>query len=270
MRYLYNMEIDRELLDLKTRIFNIKDGIENIDNQLARYEQAINDRVVYNAHYGNQEKYSDRLYIAEYGNYWDWSPSKKEIRDYKLTKIYNFFSNYDENDNGIRIKWISGTEIIQHIMLEHNYVYFNNWEAIIGEHHRNIIIDRPSIIKSIFVKEGQVVQHDDDVYSVEYIDIDEKLEQIINASKLKCLEINKFKKLVAFYNWCKNTRRYAIIAAKTICESPLLLNPTVQFEELYDDIIHRYAMYNPTFMATPKSRIPKQKPHLKPGVTVRM
>ena len=271
MRYLYNnMEIDRELLDIETRLFNINGKIGDIDNMLAKYEQAIDDRVVYNARYGNQEKYSDRLYIADNGYSWKWEPTKKEYQEYKRNKIYNFFINYDENDNGIRLKWLPFVERIKQILVQPGYVYFNHYEAIIGVHARTIYLDRPTIIKNIFVKPEQVVNQGDDVLSVEYIDIDEKLEQIINASKLKCLAIDKFKKLVAFYNWCKDTNRYSIIAAKTICESPLLLNPTVQFEELYDDIIHRYAMYNPTFMATSKSRIPEQKPHLKPGVTVRM
>ena len=100
---------------------------------------------------------------------------------------------------------------------------------------------------------------------LKYNEINSYLYQYENASqskrtlstKLRAIEYDKFKKFVSFYEWCKSTNRYAIIAAKTICENPVILNQTIQFEDLYKEIIERYKTYHPNCMLTSKS---KQQP----------
>ena len=272
MRYLYNMEIDREISELGHRLNDIEAKIDYLrdctEAELAKCEENINDRITYNTHYRHYGQ--QHLFTTENGFSWEWKPAKKEFRDYKLNKIYNFFINYDENDDGIRIKWIPLVERIKAICVEPGNVYFNHHEAIQGSHCRNIYIDRPALIKNIFVKTDQVVNQNDDVYSVKYIDINPKLEEILNASKLKCLPYDKFIKLNKFFNWCKETNRYAILAAKVICDYPRMLTPTVQFEELYKDAIDGYKTYDPRCFINENSRTQKSRSHLRQGVTVRM
>lgn len=275
MRYLYNMEIDREITNLGHRLKDIEKQIDYIrdctEAELAKCEQAIDDRIAYNSYYS---RFDQPLFLtADRGFYWEWKPAKKEFRDYKLNKIYNFFISYDANDDGIRIKWLPLVERIRHICVDIGNVYFNHHESIIGEHCRSIYIDRPTLIKNIFVKRDQVVNQGDDVYSVEYINIDSKLEEILNDSKLEYLPYDKFIKLNKFYNWCKETNRHAILAAKTVCDHPRMLTSTVQFEELYKDAIDCYKTYNPQCLINENTRTYRNRHghgHLRPGPTVRM
>ena len=95
------------------------------------------------------------------------------------------------------------------------------------------------------------------LYNME-IDIPANLNSIIIASGLQALSNDQFFKLLTFYNWCKSTERYVIIATKHLCENPYMLNLNKSFEELYKDIISAYRLYHSNCMLTYKS---KNKPN---------
>jgi hypothetical protein len=83
------MEIDREITDLGHRLKDIEKQIDYIrdctEAELAKCEQAIDDRIAYNSYYG---RFNQPLFLTvDRGFYWEWKPAKKEFRDYKLNKM---------------------------------------------------------------------------------------------------------------------------------------------------------------------------------------
>ena len=254
MRY---MEIDRELVEIRNTLNEISNELYNFrgatDGDLASYEKELDKR------YGQYDLPSRKTYEPRLfgGSSWEWSPNKQERAEQKRNRIIRFFTNYNESLEDNRIYWICSSEIITHVNLEPNYVYFKSYEGILGKHHRNMNIEVPTLITNVYVKPQDIVVRGDLVYSCIYLSLPYKLNEIINATKLRALEYDKFKKLVSFYEWCKSTCRYATIAAKTICENPVILNQTIQFEDLYKEIIERYKTYHPNCMLTSKS---KQQP----------
>ena len=250
MRY---MEIDRELVEIRNSLNEISNELYNFcgatDGDLANYEKELDER------YGHYDLPSHKTYGSRmFGSSWEWNPNKQEIAEQKRNRIISFFTNYNDNLEDVRIYWISSSEIISYVNLEPNYVYFNSYEGILGKHHRNMNIEVPTLITNVYVKPQDIVVRGDLVYSCIYLNLPYKLNEIIKATKLRALEYNKFKKLVSFYEWCKSTNRYATIAAKTICENPVILNKTIQFDDLYKEIIERYKTYHPNCMLTSKSK----------------
>lgn len=251
MRY---MEIDRELVEIRNSLNEISNDLYNLrsatDGDLANYEKELDERY---AQYDlpSRKTYGPRMF----GSSWEWSPNKQERAEQKRNRIISFFTNYNDNLEDVRIYWISSSEIITYVNLEPNYVYFKSYEGILGKHHRNMNIEVPTLITNVYVKPQDIVVRGDLVYSCIYLNLPYKLNEIIKATKLRALEYDKFKKLVSFYEWCKSTCRYATIAAKTICENPVMLNETIQFEDLYKEIIERYKTYHPNCMLTSKSKI---------------
>ena len=251
MRY---MEIDRELVEIRNSLNEISNDLYNLrsatDGDLANYEKELDERY---AQYDlpSRKTYGPRMF----GSSWEWSPNKQERAEQKRNRIISFFTNYNDNLEDVRIYWISSSEIITYVNLEPNYVYFKSYEGILGKHHRNMNIEVPTLITNVYVKPQDIVVRGDLVYSCIYLNLPYKLNEIIKATKLCALEYDKFKKLVSFYEWCKSTCRYATIAAKTICENPVMLNETIQFEDLYKEIIERYKTYHPNCMLTSKSKI---------------
>ena len=250
MRY---MEIDRELVEIRNSLNEISNDLYNLrgatDGDLANYEKELDERY---AQYDlpSRKTYGPRMF----GSSWEWSPNKQERAEQKRNRIISFFTNYNDNLEDVRIYWISSSEIITYVNLEPNYVYFKSYEGILGKHHRNMNIEVPTLITNVYVKPQDIVVRGDLVYSCIYLNLPYKLNEIIKATKLRALEYDKFKKLVSFYEWCKSTCRYATIAAKTICENPVMLNETIQFEDLYKEIIERYKTYHPNCMLTSKSK----------------
>lgn len=242
MRY---MEIDRELVD-------IRNSLNEISNDLYNYEKELDKRF---SQYDlpSHKTYGPRMF----GSSWEWNPNKEERAEQKRNRIIRFFTNYNESLEDERVYWKWSSEIITYVNLEPNYVYFKSYEGILGKHHRNMDIEVPTLITKVYVKPQDIVVHGDLVYSCIYLNLPYKLNEIIKATKLRALEYDKFKKLVSFYEWCKSTCRYATIAAKTICENPVMLNKTIQFEDLYKEIIERYKVCHPNCMLTSKS---KQQP----------
>ena len=233
MRY---MEIDRELVEIRNTLNEISNELYNFrsatDGDLANYEKELDER------YGHYDLPSHKTYGPRmFGSSWEWNPNKQERAEQKRNRIISFFTNYNDNLEDVRIYWISSSEIITHVNLEPNYVYFNSYEGILGKHHRNMNIEVPTLITNIYVKPQDIVVRGDLVYSCIYLNLPYKLNEIIKANKLRALEYDKFKKFVSFYEWCKSTNRYATIAAKTICENPVILNKTIQFDDLYKEII---------------------------------
>lgn len=251
MRY---MEIDRELVEIRNTLNEISNDLYNLrgatDGDLANYEKELDERY---AQYDlpSRKTYGPRMF----GSSWEWSPNKQERAEQKRNRIIRFFTNYNDSLEDVRIYWISSSEIITYVNLEPNYVYFKSYEGILGKHHRNMNIEVPTLITNVYVKPQDIVVRGDLVYSCIYLNLPYKLNEIIKATKLRALEYDKFKKLVSFYEWCKSTCRYATIAAKTICENPVILNETIQFEDLYKEIIERYKTYHPNCMLTSKSKI---------------
>ena len=254
------MEIDRELLDIKNSLNSIYDDISSysgsIKATLDRYERELNDKIYIKKYlikkYLNNSSYTN----CYYNNiFWKWKPNKKERAEQKRARIIQFFTNYDSNLNDTRIYWMYNTEIIKSFNIAPDYVYFNSYTAVHGEHHNDIIIDRPTLITKIFIKPNDILVKGDLVYSCIFLDISKKLETIINDSNLNSLEYNLFKKFVTFYNWCFVTKRYATIVAKTICDSPSLLRNHASFDELYKIIIEQFTMSHPNCLLTHKSRI---------------
>ncbi|MBO7714834.1 MAG: hypothetical protein J6S85_14750 [Methanobrevibacter sp.] len=248
------MEIDRELVEIRNSLNEISNDLYNLrsatDGDLANYEKELDERY---AQYDlpSRKTYGPRMF----GSSWEWSPNKQERAEQKRNRIISFFTNYNDNLEDVRIYWISSSEIITYVNLEPNYVYFKSYEGILGKHHRNMNIEVPTLITNVYVKPQDIVVRGDLVYSCIYLNLPYKLNEIIKATKLRALEYDKFKKLVSFYEWCKSTCRYATIAAKTICENPVMLNETIQFEDLYKEIIERYKTYHPNCMLTSKSKI---------------
>lgn len=247
------MEIDRELVEIRNSLNEISNELYNFcgatDGDLANYEKELDER------YGHYDLPSHKTYGSRmFGSSWEWNPNKQEIAEQKRNRIISFFTNYNDNLEDVRIYWISSSEIISYVNLEPNYVYFNSYEGILGKHHRNMNIEVPTLITNVYVKPQDIVVRGDLVYSCIYLNLPYKLNEIIKATKLRALEYNKFKKLVSFYEWCKSTNRYATIAAKTICENPVILNKTIQFDDLYKEIIERYKTYHPNCMLTSKSK----------------
>lgn len=248
------MEIDRELVEIRNTLNEISNDLYNLrgatDGDLANYEKELDERY---AQYDlpSRKTYGPRMF----GSSWEWSPNKQERAEQKRNRIIRFFTNYNDNLEDVRIYWISSSEIITYVNLEPNYVYFKSYEGILGKHHRNMNIEVPTLITNVYVKPQDIVVRGDLVYSCIYLNLPYKLNEIIKATKLRALEYDKFKKLVSFYEWCKSTCRYATIAAKTICENPVILNETIQFEDLYKEIIERYKTYYPNCMLTSKSKI---------------
>lgn len=250
MRY---MEIDRELVEIRNSLNEISNKLYNFrsatDGDLANYEKELDER------YGHYDLPSHKTYGSRmFGSSWEWNPNKQERAEQKRNRIISFFTNYNDNLEDVRIYWISSSEIITHVNLEPNYVYFNSYEGILGKHHRNMNIVVPTLITNVYVKPQDIVVRGDLVYSCIYLNLPYKLNEIIKATKLRALEYDKFKKLISFYEWCKSTNRYATIAAKTICENPVILNKTIQFDDLYKEIIERYKTYHPNCMLTSKSK----------------
>lgn len=247
------MEIDRELVEIRNSLNEISNDLYNLrgatDGDLANYEKELDERY---AQYDlpSRKTYGPRMF----GSSWEWSPNKQERAEQKRNRIISFFTNYNDNLEDVRIYWISSSEIITYVNLEPNYVYFKSYEGILGKHHRNMNIEVPTLITNVYVKPQDIVVRGDLVYSCIYLNLPYKLNEIIKATKLRALEYDKFKKLVSFYEWCKSTCRYATIAAKTICENPVMLNETIQFEDLYKEIIERYKTYHPNCMLTSKSK----------------
>jgi hypothetical protein len=247
------MEIDRELVEIRNTLNEISNELYNFrsatDGDLANYEKELNER------YSQYDLPSHKTYGSRmFGSSWEWNPNKQERAEQKRNRIISFFTNYNDNLEDVRIYWISSSEIITHVNLEPNYVYFNSYEGILGKHHRNMNIEVPTLITNVYVKPQDIVVRGDLVYSCIYLNLPYKLNEIIKANKLRALEYDKFKKLVSFYEWCKSTNRYATIAAKTICENPVILNKTIQFDDLYKEIIERYKTYHPNCMLTSKSK----------------
>lgn len=250
MRY---MEIDRELVEIRNSLNEISNELYNFrsatDGDLANYEKELDER------YGHYDLPSHKTYGSRmFGSSWEWNPNKQERAEQKRNRIISFFTNYNDNLEDVRIYWISSSEIITNVNLEPNYVYFKSYEGILGKHHRNMNIEVPTLITNVYVKPQDIVVRGDLVYSCIYLNLSYKLNEIIKATKLRALEYDKFKKLVSFYEWCKSTNRYATIAAKTICENPVILNKTIQFDDLYKEIIERYKTYHPNCMLTSKSK----------------
>lgn len=250
MRY---MEIDRELAEIRNSLNEISNELYNFrsatDGELANYEKELDER------YGHYDLPSHKTYGPRmFGSSWEWNPNKQERAEQKRNRIISFFTNYNDNLEDVRIYWISSSEIITHVNLEPNYVYFKSYEGILGKHHRNMNIEVPTLITNVYVKSQDIVVRGDLVYSCIYLNLPYKLNEIIKANKLRALEYDKFKKLVSFYEWCNSTNRYATIAAKTICENPVILNKTIQFDDLYKEIIERYKTYHPNCMLTSKSK----------------
>lgn len=247
------MEIDRELVEIRNSLNEISNDLYNLrgatDGDLANYEKELDERY---AQYDlpSRKTYGPRMF----GSSWEWSPNKQERAEQKRNRIISFFTNYNDNLEDVRIYWISSSEIITYVNLEPNYVYFKSYEGILGKHHRNMNIEVPTLITNVYVKPQDIVVRGDLVYSCIYLNLPYKLNEIIKATKLRALEYDKFKKLVSFYEWCKSTNRYATIAAKTICENPVILNKTIQFDDLYKEIIERYKVYHPNCMLTSKSK----------------
>ena len=251
MRY---MEIDRELVEIRNSLNEISNELYNFrsatDRELANYEKELDER------YSQYDLPSHKTYVPRrFGSSWEWHPNKQEKAEQKRNRIIRFFTNYNESLEDVRIYWIWSSEIITYVNLEPNYVYFKSYEGILGKHHRNMNIEVPTLITNVYVKPQDIVVRGDLVYSCIYLNLPYKLNEIINATKLRALEYDKFKKLVSFYEWCKSTCRYATIAAKTVCENPVILNKTIQFEDLYKEIIERYKTYHPNCMLTAKSKI---------------
>ena len=250
MRY---MEIDRELVEIRNTLNEISNDLYNFrgatDGDLASYEKELDKR------YGQYDLPSRKTYEPRmFGSSWEWSPNKQEKAEQKRNRIISFFTNYNESLEDDRVYWKWSSEIITYVNLEPNYVYFKSYEGLLGKHHRNMDIEVPTLITNVYVKPQDIVVYGDLVYSCVYLKLPYKLNEIIKATKLRALEYDKFKKLVSFYEWCKSTCRYATIAAKTICENPVILNQTIQFEDLYKEIIERYKTYHPNCMLTSKSR----------------
>ena len=250
MRY---MEIDRELLEIRNSLNEISNELHNFcgatDGDLANYEKELDKK------YGQYDLPSYKTYGSRmFGSSWEWNPNKQEKAEQKRNRIIRFFTNYNESLEDDRVYWKWSSEIITYVNLEPNYVYFKSYEGILGKHHRNMNIEVPTLITKVYVKPEDIVVHGDLVYSCIYLSLPYKLDEIIKATKLRALEYDKFKKLVSFYEWCKSTSRYATIAAKTICENPVILNKTIQFEDLYKEIIERYKTYHPNCMLTSKSK----------------
>lgn len=250
MRY---MEIDRELLEIRNSLNEISNDLYNFrdatDEDLANYEKELDKR------YGQYDLPSHKTYGPRmFGSSWEWNPNKQERAEQKRNRIIRFFTNYNESLEDDRVYWKWSSEIISYVNLEPNYVYFKSYEGILGKHHRNMNIEVPTLITKVYVKPEDIVVYGDLVYSCIYLSLPYKLDAIIKATKLRALEYDKFKKLVSFYEWCKSTCRYATIAAKTICENPIMLNKTIQFEDLYKEIIERYKVYHPNCMLTAKSK----------------
>lgn len=253
MRY---MEIDRELVEIRNTLNEISNDLYNFcsatDGELANYEKELDKR------YGQYDLPSHKTYgPCMFGSSWEWNPNKEERAEQKRNRIIRFFTNYNESLEDDRVYWKWSSEIISYVNLEPNYVYFKSYEGILGKHHRNMDIEVPTLITKVYVKPQDIVVYGDLVYSCVYLSLPYKLDEIIRATKLRALEYDKFKKLVSFYEWCKSTCRYATIAAKTVCENPVILNQTIQFEDLYKEIIERYKTYHPNCMLTAKS---KQQP----------
>lgn len=250
---MHYMEIDRELVEIRNSLNEISNDLYNLrgatDGDLANYEKELDERY---AQYDlpSRKTYGPRMF----GSSWEWSPNKQERAEQKRNRIISFFTNYNDNLEDVRIYWISSSEIITYVNLEPNYVYFKSYEGILGKHHRNMNIEVPTLITNVYVKPQDIVVRGDLVYSCIYLNLPYKLNEIIKATKLRALEYDKFKKLVSFYEWCKSTNRYATIAAKTICENPVILNKTIQFDDLYKEIIERYKVYHPNCMLTSKSK----------------
>lgn len=247
------MEIDRELVEIRNSLNEISNELHNFrsatDGDLANYEKELDER------YGHYDLPSHKTYGSRmFGSSWEWNPNKQERAEQKRNRIISFFTNYNDNLEDVRIYWISSSEIITHVNLEPNYVYFNSYEGILGKHHRNMNIEVPTLITNVYVKPQDIVVRGDLVYSCIYLNLPYKLNEIIKANKLRALEYDKFKKFVSFYEWCKSTNRYATIAAKTICENPVILNKAIQFDDLYKEIIERYKTYHPNCMLTSKSK----------------
>lgn len=250
------MEIDRELLDIRNSLNEISNDLYNIrgalDDDLANYEKELDKR------FSEYDLPSHRPYYSRmFGSSWEWNPNKEERAEQKRNRIIRFFTNYNESLEDERVYWKWSSEIITYVNLEPNYVYFKSYEGILGKHHRNMDIEVPTLITKVYVKPQDIVIHGDLVYSCIYLNLPYKLNEIIKATKLRALEYDKLNKLISFYDWCKSTCRYATIAAKTICENPVILNKTVQFEDLYKEIIERYKVCHPNCMLTSKS---KQQP----------
>jgi hypothetical protein len=247
------MEIDRELLEIRNSLNEISNDLYNFrdatDEDLANYEKELDKR------YGQYDLPSHKTYGPRmFGSSWEWNPNKQERAEQKRNRIIRFFTNYNESLEDDRVYWKWSSEIISYVNLEPNYVYFKSYEGILGKHHRNMNIEVPTLITKVYVKPEDIVVYGDLVYSCIYLSLPYKLDAIIKATKLRALEYDKFKKLVSFYEWCKSTCRYATIAAKTICENPIMLNKTIQFEDLYKEIIERYKVYHPNCMLTAKSK----------------
>lgn len=250
------MEIDRELVEIRNTLNEISNDLYNFcsatDGELANYEKELDKR------YGQYDLPSHKTYgPCMFGSSWEWNPNKEERAEQKRNRIIRFFTNYNESLEDDRVYWKWSSEIISYVNLEPNYVYFKSYEGILGKHHRNMDIEVPTLITKVYVKPQDIVVYGDLVYSCVYLSLPYKLDEIIRATKLRALEYDKFKKLVSFYEWCKSTCRYATIAAKTVCENPVILNQTIQFEDLYKEIIERYKTYHPNCMLTAKS---KQQP----------
>ena len=247
------MEIDRELVEIRNTLNEISNDLYNFrsatDGDLANYEKELDKR------YSQYDLPSHKTYGPRmFGSSWEWNPNKEERAEQKRNRIIQFFANYNESLEDDRVYWKWSSEIISYVNLEPNYVYFKSYEGILGKHHRNMNIEVPTLITKVYVKPDDIVVHGDLVYSCVYLSLPYKLNEIIKANKLRALEYDKFKKLVSFYEWCKSTCRYATIAAKTICENPIMLNKTIQFEDLYKEIIERYKVYHPNCMLTAKSK----------------
>ena len=250
MRY---MEIDRELVEIRNSLNEISNELYNFrsatDRDLANYEKELDER------YSQYDLPSHKTYVPRrFGSSWEWRPNKQEKAEQKRNRIIRFFTNYNESLEDVRIYWMWSSEIITYVNLEPNYVYFKSYEGILGKHHRNMNIEVPTLITNVYVKPQDIVVRGDLVYSCIYLNLPYKLNEIIKATKLRALEYDKFKKLVSFYEWCKSTCRYATIVAKTVCENPVILNKTIQFEDLYKEIIERYKTYHPNCMLTAKSK----------------
>ena len=223
------------------------------DSELRDYEQALDDTLKLEPRRYLDPRYSDRNYYHR--SWWtNWTPKKAELKKSKLDKIYNFFINYENNTDDIRIDWIGGVESIRHVNVSPGYVYFNNYEAITGRHNHNVFLLRPFLVNSVFVKRDQIVQNRDTVYSGKFIDVPQKLENIFRATNLQALQKDSFLKLVTFYNWCESTDRYAIITTKCLCEHSSMIKHDISFEELYKDALSCYCMAHPNCMLTAKAR----------------
>ena len=132
------MEIDRELLDIKNSLNSIYDDISNYSGstkaELDRCERELNDKI-HIKKYLNNSSYTN----CYYNNiFWKWKPNKKERAEQKRARIIQFFTNYDSNLNDTRIYWMYNTEIIKSFNIAPDYVYFNSYTAVHGEHQKHM------------------------------------------------------------------------------------------------------------------------------------